>query len=284
MLTSEGRNHIRRYLAGYVPALAQSIAMGVGNRAESISDAALQLEVASSEVNLTTYDFSTNKLVYKAPIPEDFSGTIYEVGLYSLTENPNTTESGSRNLSTFDSAAEDWINTADQTDAIFTTTSTRVGADSLLHDPAASASLTTALSGLEIDLSKNSAADSFTFAFNVGSANTSSVRVRFLTDGSNFYDFNLGAQTAGYKMIERTKGSATVTGVPSWENIAEIQVTTTSGAGGSSSVSFDAIRIEDKDTINLDYVLIARKVLAAPVTKIEGMSQDIEFSLDVTLP
>jgi hypothetical protein len=136
---------------------------------------------------------------------------------------------------------------------------------------------------LSLDLSGYSSSDSFTFAFNVGNAFTSSIRFRFLTDGANYYDFNFGAQTAGYKINEITKGSATVTGAPSWSNITDIQITTTSTSGGASSVEFDAIRIEDKDAQTLDYILVARKVLAAPVTKVAGMAQDVEFTLDITL-
>lgn len=283
MITSEGKNHIRRYLAGYVPVMVQSVAFGIGNRAESLSDTALHLETAQSQINLTTYDFATNKLVYKSPIPDEYEGMIYEVGLYSMASDPNSTEFSSRNLTTFDSATEEWVNAVDDTFAVFVSTNTRVGADSLSATPALSTTYTAALRNLELDLSGYSASDGLSFAYNVGNANTSNIRIRFLTDTSNYYEFSLGAQTAGYKITQVLKGSAVVTGVPSWENITQIHILTTSGAAGASAVSFDAIRIEDKDTINLDYILVARKVLSAPVTKIDGMAQDIEFSLDVTL-
>lgn len=286
IITSEGKNHIRRYLAQYVPSIAQSIAFGIGSATESLADAALQLEVARSTINLISYDFANNKLIYKASIPDDYVGQIYEVGLYTLDLDPAAGEFGSRNLTTFDSATEDWVDPADGvTLPTFNNTATRVGADSMLHNPAASATMTDSLRNLTIDLSGNSSSDGLTFAFNVGNANTNSVAFRFMTDASNYYTHTITtqAQSSGYKIVSVDKGSATVTGAPDWANITEIRVITTSKASGASAVNFDAIRVEDKDVGSLDYILIARKVLASPFTKIDGMAQDIEFSLDVSL-
>ncbi len=283
MLTTEGKNQIRRYLAGWVPAIAKSVSFGIGTRAEALTDAALQMETARAAITLTAFDFVNNELVYKASVPDDYVGKIYEVGIYSLEVDPAAGEFSSRTLSTFDSASEDWVNTSTLAAATYGTTSTRVGADSMLMAPSSSTTLTYGLKNIALDLSGYSSADTFNFAFNVGNANTSAIKFRFLTDASNYYDFTLGAQTAGYKFVEVTKGTATATGTPSWTNITEIQVITTSGAGGASSVEFDSIRIEDKDAANLDYILVARKVLVSPVTKVAGQPQDIEFTLDVSL-
>jgi len=286
VITTEGKNHIRRYLAQYVPAIAQSVVYGIGATAEAGTDASLNFEVVRSPVNLITYDFANNKLIYKASIPDDYIGKIYEVGLYSLDQDPASGSYGSRLITTFDSGTETWVDPADGVTApVFSATANRVGADAMLHDPAASATLTDTLRGLALDFSGNSAADTFKFAFNVANANTNSVTYRFMTDASNYYSFAITttAQSAGYKIVELTKGSATVTGTPDWSNITEVQVLTNSKSSGASSVEHDAIRIEDKDSASLDYILVARKVLAAPVTSSDGLAQDIEFSLDITL-
>lgn len=266
-----------------MPAIAQSVVFGIGNRAEALADIALQMEVAKSPINLVSYDFVNNKIVYKASIPDEYVGKIYEVGVYSLETDPSAGDFASRTITTFDSGTEDWVVSGTSTPATYGSTNTRVGNDSVVLTPAASATSTVALQNMALDLSGYSTADTLNFAFNVGNANTSAVRFRFLTDGANFYDFNLGAQTAGYKITEVSKGSATVTGTPNWSNITEIQVTVTSGAGGASSVDLEAVRIEDKDSASLDYILISRKVLASPVTKVAGQAQDVEFTLDVAV-
>lgn len=284
MITNEGKLHIKRFLALYVPTIAQSIAVGIGTASESGTDIALQLQVAQTPINGLSYDFVNNQIVFKAAVPDEYVGSIYEVGLYSLPEDPNSV-GGSQIITTFDSETEEWTNTGTGAASTYDSTNTRVGIDSLTQTPALNATQTDHLTNLTLDLSNNSAADSFTFAFNVTNANTNAVTVRFLTDGSNYYSFAMGTtvQSSGYKFVSATKGSATVNGSPNWNNITEIQVITTSKSSGPSLVEFDAIRIEDKDSINLDYVLVARKVLASPQVKLDGQAQDIEFALDVTI-
>lgn len=286
MITTDGKLHIQRYLAGYVPAIAQSMVFGTGDRAEALGDIALHLQTTQSTINLVYPDFVSNKLGFKATVPDSYVGKVYEVGLYTLAEPPVSIDYGSRLLTTFDSASEDWLDTTSGLYAAFGSTSTRIGADSLLHTPALSSTTTSSLSGMQIDLYANSSADSFTFAFNVANANTNQIVFKFMTNSSNYYSFTLASGTvgtAGYKVIELTKGSAVVTGAPSWDNITEIQVSTTSKASGASSVEFEAIRIEDKDSQNIDYILVARKVLSTPVTKVTGQPLDIEFTMDITV-
>jgi hypothetical protein len=156
--------------------------------------------------------------------------------------------------------------------------------DSLTQAPAASGNQTDALQDVNIDLSGYSAADKFVFAFNTNNNFASSIRVRFMTDSANYYDFTLSSiSTTGYKIVEATKASAVATGTPNWGNITEVRVTTFATAGGAASVDFDGIRIEDVDTVNPDYVLVARKVLTTNFLKERGKLQDVEFSLDVNL-
>ena len=282
MLTTDGKRHIKRYLAGYTPFIAQSIAIGLGNKAEAVGDKKLQFEVERADIALTSYDFVNNKLIFKAPLPEGFAGTIYEAALFSSAVNDEAGEFGSKLISTFDTN-EDWVDATTAAQATYVTANSRLGDDSLRHTPAASGTKTDSLSELLLDLSGHSGADLFVFAFNVGNANTSSIRFRFLTDASNYYEFSLGTQTTGYKIVEFAKSAATVTGVPDWEDITEIRVSTTSTAGGASQVDYDGIRIEDTDTINEDYVMVSRELLATPFVKQEGKVQELEFSLDVNV-
>lgn len=286
MITTAGKLVVKRYLAQYVPAIGQSIAFGIGNAAESLSDIALQLQVAQAPVDLIAYDFANDAVVFKASVPDDYEGSIYEVGLYSLEDDPNATNYGSQTITTFDSGSELWTDTTTGNPSVFGASATRIGIDSLLHTPALSTTKTDRLATLTLDLSGYSGSDKFTFAYNVGNTNTTGITYRFMTDASNYYSFALSGTnvtTSGYKMVTANKSTATVTGAPNWNNITEVQVSTTSGASGASALGFDAIRIEDVDSVDLDYILVARKVLASPVTKVLGQAQDIEFSLDVSV-
>jgi hypothetical protein len=283
MITTEGKLHIKRYLAGYVPKIAEAIVFGIGSQAEVLADTKLQLEVGRSAINLTSLDLVNNQLVYKAAIPDNFAGKIYEIGLYSRLDTPVSGGYGSRIITSFDSGTEKWVDPATSVLSTFAATSTRVGADSLSHTPALSATMTSALQNIYLDFSGNSAADGFTFAYNVGNANTNNIVFRFMTDTSNYYDFAMGVQTAGYKIVKVTKSTAVATGTPNWANITELRVLTTSKSSGASAVEFDAVRLEDNDSYYADYVLVARKVLVTPFTSIDGKSQDMEYTLGLSI-
>jgi len=275
MITTEGSLHVKRFLAGSVGSIARSIALGVGTSAESASDTTLNFETVRADVTLVSYDFTTNRLVFKASFPEGFLGTVYEVGLWSLGTNYLASDFGSRDIALFDTS-ENWTGT-------FGTTAARVGLDAIQHTPAASVASTSIMNSTTYDFSGYSSMDEFVFAYNIGNTNTSQITFRFLTDASNYYAFSQGVQTAGYKVTRTTKGNASVVGAPNWSSISEIRVITTSAATGASAVSLDGIRLEDKDTYVKDNILVAREVLATPFIKSETMPQDVEFSLAVTI-
>lgn len=281
MITTEGKLHIKRYLAGWVPRIASSISFGVGGKPEEVGDTALQFETDRADIHLVSYDFVNNKLVFKATVPESYAGTIYEIGLYSHRKN-NNTEYGSRILIDFDSVTERWYILGTGAEPTYTATNARVGTTTLELGAAASATTTARLEGIFLDMTGYSAADKFALAYQVV-GNVSSLRFRLMTDATNYYEFDLGAPAAGYRVDSVTKGSATVTGTPAWEQINMAEVVLTATGGGTSTVRLDGLRIEDVDTPNPDYVMVSRELLATPYVKEAGRSQSIEFALDVSV-
>lgn len=278
MITLSGKTQIKRYLAQQVGDIARAIAIGIGDVAESNTHTALQFEIARSSITLVSYDYANNKLIFKASIPQDVACKLYEVGLFSQAQNKPAGDYTSRLLTTFDSNTEVW------SAGTYASTNTRIGVDSLRIAPGTSATITATKSDVSIDLSGNSAADTFILAFYNLNANASQIRFRLKTDGSNYYTYSAGSPgTTGYRILTFTKGSATVTGTPSWSNITMLEVEVVSGAGGASQVDFDGLRIEDIDTLNPEYVMVSRELLSTPVTKVAGAVQDIEFSLPVTV-
>lgn len=261
-----------------VPSIAQSIAFGVGTSSESLSDVRLQFETERSDIALTSFDFVNNKLIFKGPVPDDFSGKIQEIGLYSMAAS---SIGSSIMISSFDSQTEDWM--TGSSNPTFTTANARIGDDSLNHSPAASGSSTSTLGNILLDLSEYSAADIFNIAFSNNNANASSISFKMKSDDSNYYTYTIGAPATGYQFATLSKGSGTVTGSPDWGNITSIDVTTNAKASGAANVDFEGLRMEDTDTINPDYILVARKVLATPYIKQPNMTQEVEFSLDINI-
>lgn len=278
MITNVGKTQIKRYLGGLSPSVAGYMAFGINNAAAAATQTRLQFETARSPLELVSYDFVNDKVVFKADLPEDFSGTVYEIGLFV---DSGDTESGSRLITTFDSFSEDWTDSSGALASF--TNGNRVGDDALAHNVAASATRTSNLSAIELDLSAYTGADLFSFAFSVADANNSSVTVRFMTDTANYFTFNLGTQSAGYKFIQATKSSAVATGVPDWSLITQIQIVTVAKSTGVSNVFFDAIRIEDSDANAPEVACISRQVLTTPVTKLTGQGRTFEYSLGVTI-
>lgn len=282
MISNNGKVYIKRFLAGQVPAIAGCVAYGLGGAAENAADTALQFEIGRAPITVVSYDFVTDKVIFKAVLPDDFSASIYEVALFSQMENPTAGNFGSKVLASFDSDSENWTDSTTSAPGTYSTTTARIGGDSLRLAPAASATQGFVLNDILFDLSGNSGSDLIKLAYNT-SSNASSVVIRFRTDASNYYSFTTATPTAGYRIDTFSKGNAVVTGTPSWANITGIEVRVTATAGGTATVDFDGVRIEDTDTVNPEYVMVSRELLSVPFTKTAGKTQEVEFSLGVSV-
>ncbi len=273
MITTNGKRHIKYYLAGLVPSIATSIGFGVGTTAESLTDSGLQFEVDRSDVKIVSYDFENDRLIFKSEIPSNLAGKIQETALF-YGEPPST----SKLISTFDSITETWLTGA--TPGTYNSTNTRIGIDSLRLTPALSATSTFS-TGKLLDLSENSSDDKFQLAFYNNNTNAQTVGIRFKTDNSNYYTLSVTTPAAGYIISEMLKSTAVATGTPSWKTITSIEVFVTSKAAGASSVDFEGIRIQDS-VQRQDSVLISREIVT-PFTKQNGLTQETEFYIKVNL-
>ena len=274
--------HIKRYLAGSVNDIGQSLALGVGQKPEASTDTALEYEIGRVSIDLVAYDFDTERLIFKATVTEEFDGVIHEVGLYSM-EGSNAGAFGSRTLASFDSETEVW--TSDTGPTIFTTENTRIGGDSLTLTPAASGFVTAGNADVNVDLSENSGADQFSVAFYCADSNLANLSINFHTDSLNYYTITIPNEliVEGFNIARVAKDSAVATGTPTWDSIARIDVTANAKVSGSAVVNLEGIRIEDVDTVDIDYVLVSRAVLDTPFVKVSGRTQDIEFPLEVAI-
>jgi hypothetical protein len=264
-----------------VPRIASSLAYGIGDKAEVATDKKLQFEIGRADVALTAYDFVNNKLVFKAQLPDDFSGVIREIGLFSLEKNALAGDGDSRIITTFDSGSEAWTNPSNGATSTFTTTNTRVGTDSLRLAPAASATVSALLDGIGMDFSENSSADRFTLALFNGTG-IANVKVDLMTDLSNYYTITY-TPGAGYVYMTAPMSAAVLTGAPSWSSINMIRLNATGSAGGGGTVDLDGLRLEDTDTPNPEYVMVSRELLSTPFVKEAGRSQAIEFAIDISI-
>jgi hypothetical protein len=124
LITTEGRRLILRYLAGQSPSLGAVIAAGVSETAATLDDFYLGFEVERIPVNLKSADYTNNLVIFKGTIDQSVVMNIYEMGLWSASENNLNTEFGSRLITTFDLELEEW------SDVVADTTANRTSADS----------------------------------------------------------------------------------------------------------------------------------------------------------
>jgi hypothetical protein len=283
MFTNRGKLHIKRYIGGLVPSIGKSIAFGIGTTAASVNDYKLQFEVGRSDILLTSFDFVTNELIFKAPVTDNLAGVINEVGVYSLPFDSLSGGYQSKILSTFDPATETWVDATSGTAALTTSLNIRLGSGGIRQEPASSQTKTDTINQIFLDLGGYSGADRFVLAFNSGNTNANTVKVRFLTDASNYYEITFSGIVSGYNILEVTKSSATATGNPDWSNITKINVSTTSKSSGASLITLDGLRIDDADTLNPEYTLVSRKILPVSFIKEAGKVKEVEFRLGVNI-
>lgn len=282
MLTNQGKTHIKRYLAGMNSAIGRSVAFGIGDKAMSATDTRLQFEAGRSSLTLRTYDFVNDGLVFKASVPDGIGGVINEIALFS-DENDAGGQFESGMLFSFTPDTEYWTKVSDGSPADFVATHARLGTESLSITASANGNASAALTDFSLDLDAYLASDTLSFALKPNTANVSSVRFRFMTDASNYYEFSVSPTGTNYQIITKDKSTATVTGSPSWSDISELRVILYSTAGGASTILLDGIRIDSNTIVNDNYVMISRIKLDEPFIKRAGMTKEVEFYVDVSI-
>lgn len=267
MITNEGRLHIKRFHAGYVPRMAGSIVLGTGTTAAALGDKSLVSEIVRLPVLSSNVDTAGNRWVFTASLPANSINTVYEVGLYS--EVSTTPVAKAVPLSQFS-----WTN------GTFSATNARAAIQAVKIDYVASGTTNAEISDFFEDYSSFVATDRLAVAFHA-TANISSVRVRLGTDSSNYYEFVIASPTTGYNVHKLAFSSATKTGTPSWDNLTYLAVRPSATAGGAGSLYLDSIRAE-YNTLDPVNILVARAVLGTPQVIDNTMDTDVEYSFGVS--
>lgn len=282
MITNLGKVHFKRFLAGWEPDFARSIAFGVGESTPDPAQDRLDYEIGRTDISLITYNFVEDKLIFKGIMDETFDGVIYEVGLYSSEANEGSTV-GSKLLMSFDSDTEFWTQAG--LPATYTTTNTRIGNDSMVIAPAASGSITASYENILMDLSGYTSADTFSVAFYSANTNVSSMTLRFFTDASNYYTVTIagGSIGTGFNMVNVPIAQSAATGAPRWSEITKVDVSVNASGAGAANVQMEGVRVEDRDNTEIGNILIARTKLVTPFVKVAGTIQEVEFPIGVTI-
>lgn len=288
IITSEGMNIIRSYLAGFIPVWSGAIAIGsMNSTSPSTSDSALDFEVARIPVSLISID--GNEIIIKGSLAADFQADIYELGIYPSLSNSTSAGYDDKLLL---NGNESWFNTSDSTALASSNFSEngRVGYRNLIFNSSAKNVYAEAASNIR----GYSALDSVSMLYETNSTgNNQTLRLTFYdnqlpTAGTKYYDFTLNGSSNGYKKIETLLGNFTETGNFNGEVVR--MGLSCSAVTGSATFHFDALKINDEDETNPNFALVSRSLIGVQngtsstdyVAKPGGIEIDIEYRMEVS--
>lgn len=288
IITNEGMNIIRSYLAGFIPIWGGAIAIGsMNSTTPSSTDSALDFEVARIPVSLISIE--GNEIIIKGSLAADFQAEIYELGVYPSVTNSTSAGYDDKLLL---NGNESWFNSSDGLAIASNNFSEngRVGYRNIIINNAAKNIYAEAGANIK----GYSALDSISILYKVDSTgNNQILRLTFYdnqlpTPGTKYYDFTLTGSSTGYKKVGTLLGNFTETGNFNGEVVR--MGLSCSSVTGSGTFGFDALKINDEDETNPNFALVSRSLIGVQngtsstdyVVKPGGVEIDIEYRMEVS--
>jgi hypothetical protein len=287
MITKFGKRFLAQYLAGNLRFPAQDLAVGIDTTVANTSgnDTRLGFEFYRLPVTLGTIDIQTDEngdstyaVVYKTTLPQDVSGKITEIGLYPSSRD-SINNFDSKFLSDFENNLV-WVDENDNNPETVSDPLPRIGATMFKIAATASSSKEYKSKYDSFNISGYSTNDTVTLAFNQADTNVASIKVKFYSSDTSYLSatFN-GLNTIGENIKSVTVGSLATVGTPDITSITKIGIEVTAKSSGSTIVYLDGLRINDEDTFDPRFGLIARSILTSTLEKKAGRPADIEYRM-----
>jgi len=287
MITKFGKRFIAQYLAGNVTFPAQDLAVGIDSTSPDANgnDTRLGFEFYRLPVTLGTIDIQTDEngdstysVVYKATIPQDVAGQIKEIGLYP-SSRISVNNFDSKFISDFENNLL-WLNEDNNNPELVISPTPRIGATMSKFTAASSSSVEYKSSFSSFDLSGYSSNDTIALAFNQADTNLSSITVKFYSSDTSYsYATFNGLNSIGNNIKQVSLSSLQTFGSPDVTAITKVGIEVTAKSSGATIVYLDGLRINDEDTFDPRFGLIARSVLTSTLDKKAGRPADIEYRM-----
>ena len=298
MITKFGKRFLIDFIAGNSNFTSKDLAIGIATGtqlSEADTNTRLGFEIYRMPVSLSSINIESDGSggfnyysIFKTTIPQDISGVVTEIGLY-----PGFRKSINFYDSKFITAFENntlWVDSSGNSPALQsnstdgTTFVSKIGENMVRFNVTQSTSKEYKNTIALLDLSGYSVNDSLTLAYKKADNNTSKIRVKFYSSSSAYYyaDFTpSGSNEDKVQSVLMSNLFSNIVGSPDLTNITSIGVEVTAGSGGNTVVYFDGLRVNDEDTFDPQYGLIARHVLTTPLKKPSGRPVDIEYKLQL---
>ena len=298
MITKFGKRFLIDFIAGNSNFDSKDLAIGIATGTqlpEADTNTRLGFEIYRMQVSLSSINIESDGSggfnyysIFKTTIPQDISGVITEIGLY-----PGLRKSINFYDSKFITAFENntlWVDSSGNSPGLESNSSngttfvSKIGENMVRFNVTQSTSKEYKNTIALLDLSGYSVNDSLTLAYKKADNNTSKIRVKFYSSSSAYYyaDFTpSGSNEDKVQSVSMSNLFSNIVGSPDLTNITSIGIEVTAGSGGNTVVYFDGLRVNDEDTFDPQYGLIARHVLTTPLQKPSGRPVDIEYKLQL---
>lgn len=283
MITKFGKRFLSNFVAGNSSFSSKEMALGIATQTEypvSDTNSRLGFEFYRVPIRQGGIDIDSSvspvkyTIIYSATIPTNIAGKINEIGIYSG-------QSYSRNLyeSKFISNFElpyEWSPepTLDQSDY-------RVGDSSLIFTSNGTAAREYTYSLNSMDISGYNPSDTLSFSYKANDANLSSLKVRMYSSNTDYIEFTFTGHSVGNNIRSVSMSTGVSSGTFNPQSVVKLGILVTP-TSAQTSVSMDGLRINDEDTFDPEYGLIARSVLDSTMIKVIGREAAIEFKLDLS--
>ena len=283
MITKFGKRFLANFVAGNSSFASKEMALGIATSTEyalSDTNSRLGFEFYRVPIRQGGIDIDTSvspakyTVIYSATIPTNLAGKINEIGIYSgQSYSKNLYES--KFISNFELPYK-WSPepALDQTDY-------RVGDSSLIFTSTGAAAKEYTYDLGDIDLSGYNPSDTLSFSYKVNDANLSSLKVRLYSSDTNYLQFTFTGHSVGYNIKNLNMSTGVSTGTFNAQSVVKLGIVVTP-TSAQTSVSMDGLRINDEDTFDPEYGLIARSILDSTMIKVIGREAAIEFKLDLS--
>ena len=298
MITKFGKRFLIDFIAGNSNFTSKDLAIGIATGAqlpEADTNTRLGFEIYRMPVSLSSINIESDGSggfnyysIFKTTIPQDISGVVTEIGLY-----PGFRKSINFYDSKFITAFQNntlWVDSNGNSPALQsnstdgTTFVSKIGENMVRFNVTQSTSKEYKNTIALLDLSGYSVNDSLTLSYKKADNNTSKIRIKFYSSSSAYYyaDFTpSGSNEDKLQSVSMSTVFNNIVGSPDLTNITSIGVEVTAGSGGNTVIYFDGLRVNDEDTFDPQYGLIARHVLTTPLKKPSGRPVDIEYKLQL---
>lgn len=275
IITSGGRDVLTQFMANEIGQWAGSLSVGADSTAAALADKRLGFEFARVPILSRQANTDTYNVTVLGEFPATVTGTIHEIGLWSLEVNSLTIAPGGI-ITDFSDTVQELVG------GVENTTNVRVGPSSRSVTATAGNTSTVTIPELNKDFSSYRETDSFVLSYFLLDSNTASIRIRMLEDASNYFEYTIAPSGAlDYKIVTWTKSQFVATGSPSWSSIGSLEVAVTA-SGGTTELPLDGFRIND-DNDYTDFKLVSRSVLGTPYQKLTGEPLQFEYTIPINI-